>query len=142
MEELVGNMVMVHPNLATDPANRQGQIGIITSSDLKKDEVYVGFGTNALGLYSTDALLVLKPHNEIYKDLLLNVKNMPTPDFKTLMEITINQEKGFVNAYRDALELASTNDNVLARSTVSLQEKLGIATGEDLDAKHRTGLGR
>lgn len=124
---------MVHPNLTSDPVGRQGQVGIITSFDLAKDEVYVGFGNSPLGLYSTDALLVLKPHNDLYQDILTHIKEMDTPDFKTLMEITILQEKNSVNHLRDAMELAATNEKTLAYSTVSLQEKLGQTREENQD---------
>ncbi len=142
MEELTGNLVMVHPKLENDPVQRQGQVGIITSLDLAKDEVYVGFGNSPLGLYSTDALLVLKPHNELYTDILTHVKEMDTPDFKTLMEITLLQEKSSVNYLRDAMELAATNERTLAYSTVSLQDKLGLVREESRDQQITASMGR
>ncbi|WP_316786617.1 hypothetical protein [Pedobacter frigiditerrae] len=142
MDDLTGNLVMVHPKLENDPVNRQAQVGIITSADLAKDEVYVGFGNSPLGLYSTNALLVLKPHNDLYQDILTNIKNMDTPDFKTLMEITILQEKGSVNSLRDAIELAATNERTLAYSTVSLQDKLGLVREESHQQQITAGVGR
>ena len=142
MEDLTGNLVMVHPKLENDPVQRQGQVGIITSADLAKDEVYVGFGNSPLGLYSTDALLVLKPHNELYTDILTHIKEMDTPDFKTLMEITLLQEKSSVNYLRDAMELAATNERTLAYSTVSLQDKLGLVRQEDQQQQLTAGLSR
>lgn len=142
MEELTGHLVMVHPNLKNDPVHRQGQVGIITSTDLAKDEVYVGFGNSPLGLYSTDALLVLKSHNVIYEDILTHIKEMDTPDFKTLMEITILQERNSVNYLRDAMELAATNEKTLAYSTLSLQEKLGLAQVENLSQNQSAHINR
>jgi len=142
MEDLTGNLVMVHPKLENDPVQRQGQVGIITSADLAKDEVYVGFGNSPLGLYSTDALLVLKPHNELYTDILTHIKEMDTPNFKTLMEITLLQEKSSVNYLRDAMELAATNERTLAYSTVSLQDKLGLVRQEDQQQQLTVGLSR
>jgi hypothetical protein len=142
MDDLTGNLVMVHPKLENDPVNRQAQVGIITSADLGKDEVYVGFGNSPLGLYSTNALLVLKPHNDLYQDILTNIKNMDTPDFKTLMEITILQEKSSVNSLRDAMELAATNERTLAYSTVSLQDKLGLVREESHQQQITAGVGR
>ncbi len=142
MDDLTGNLVMVHPKLENDPVNRQAQVGIITSADPAKDEVYVGFGNSPLGLYSTNALLVLKPHNDLYQDILTNIKNMDTPDFKTLMEITILQEKGSVNSLRDAMELAATNERTLAYSTVSLQDKLGLVREESHQQQFTAGVGR
>ncbi|MEJ5993233.1 hypothetical protein WG904_02290 [Pedobacter sp. Du54] len=142
MDDLTGNLVMVHPKLENDPVNRQAQVGIVTSADLAKDEVYVGFGNSPVGLYSTNALLVLKPHNDLYQDILTNIKNMDTPDFKTLMEITILQEKGSVNSLRDAMELAATNERTLAYSTVSLQDKLGLVREESHQQQITAGVGR
>ncbi len=142
MEDLTGNLVMVHPKLENDPVNRPAQVGIITSADLAKDEVYVGFGNSPLGLYSTDALLVLKPHNELYNDILTHIKEMDTPDFKTLMEITLLQEKSSVNYLRDAMELAATNERTLAYSTVSLQDKLGLVREESRDQQLTASMGR
>jgi len=142
MDDLTGNLVMVHPKLENDPVNRQAQVGIITSADLAKDEVYVGFGNSPLGLYSTNALLVLKPHNDLYQDILTNIKNMDTPDFKTLMEITILQEKASVNSLRDAMELAATNERTLAYSTVSLQDKLGLVREESHQQQITASVGR
>ena len=142
MDDLTGNLVMVHPKLENDPVKRQAQVGIITSADLTKDEVYVGFGNSPLGLYSTNALLVLKPHNDLYQDILTNIKNMDTPDFKTLMEITILQEKSSVNSLRDAMELAATNERILAYSTVSLQDRLGLVREESHQQQITAGVGR
>lgn len=142
MEDLTGNLVMVHPKLENDPVNRQAQVGIITSTDLAKDEIYVGFGNSPLGLYSTDALLVLKPHNELYSDILTHIKEMDTPDFKTLMEITLLQEKNSVNYLRDALELATTNERTLAYSMVSLQDKLGLVREESREHQITASIGR
>lgn len=142
MEDLTGNLVMVHPKLDYDPVQRQGQVGIINSTDLAKDQVYVGFGNSPLGLYSTDELLVLKPHNELYSDILTHIKEMDTPDFKTLMEITLLQEKSSVNYLRDAMELAATNERTLAYSTVSLQDKLGLTREENQEQQRTARIGR
>ncbi|KQB99858.1 hypothetical protein [Pedobacter sp. Hv1] len=142
MDNLTGHLVLVHPNLTKDPVHHQGEVGIITSTDLAKDEIYVGFGTNQLGLYAADALLVLKPHKELYEDILVNIKKMDTPDFKTLMEITILQEKNSVSFLRDAMELAMTNERTLAYSTISLQDKLDLAREENQSQQQSSGVGR
>lgn len=142
MEELIGHLVMVHPNLKNDPVQRQGEIGIITSVDLAKDEVYVGFGNNPLGLYSTDALLMLRHSNVIYGDILTHIKELETPDFKTLMEITLLQDKNSVSYLRDAMELAATNEKTLAYSMVSMQEALGVVLNETQAQNQKAYLNR
>lgn len=139
---MTGTLVLVHPDLPNDPVGRQGQVGIITSADFGKDEVYVGFGNSPLGYYSSDALLVLKPHNELYELVLNNVKEMTNQDFKTLMEITILQERNSANYLRDAMELANSNPQILAYSTLSLQEKYGISQDNGQQTERKASIGR
>jgi hypothetical protein len=67
---------------------------------------------------------------------------MDTPDFKTLMEITLLQEKSSVNYLRDAMELAATNERTLAYSTVSLQDKLGLVREESREQQITASMGR
>lgn len=126
MEDLKYHLVIVHPNLNNDPVGRQGEIGTITSADLTKDEVYVGFVNSAQGLYSTDALLVLRDPNMVCEEVIANIGELDIRDFKLLMEIVILQEKNSVNYLRDAMELAITNARTIAYSTLSLQKRLGL----------------
>jgi hypothetical protein len=63
------NSSLVHPELTKDPAGKSGQVGIITGTELENDNIYVGFGRNGQGLYGTDALLLLRPAEQL-KDLL------------------------------------------------------------------------
>ncbi len=124
MEELTGTVVLVHPELMNDPVNRQGHVGIVATADLGQDEVFVGFGKGPLGLYSVDALLVLKPHNEIYKDLLNHVQELDAQDFKAMLRISMLLEAGSPKQIKDALELAMTSYQTLSHSTIPLQDKL------------------
>lgn len=124
MENLTGTVVLVHPELMNDPVNRQGQVGIVASADLANDEVFVGFGKGPLGLYSVDALLALKPHNEIYKHLLNHVQDLDQQDFKTMLRISMLLESGSPKQIKDAMELAITSYQTLSNSTISLQDKL------------------
>lgn len=142
MDDLTGTLVLVHPLLTHDPVGRQGQTGIITGTDLAKDEIYVGFGSASLGLYSSDALLVLKSHDKLYEEILTNIKNMTTPDFKALLEITLLQDRNTSTTLRDALDIAKTNSDVLAFSTVSLHEQLGIQLAEDVGTENKASLSR
>ncbi|WGQ08991.1 hypothetical protein QG516_20985 [Pedobacter gandavensis] len=142
MEDLTGTWVLVHPELTTDPGKHQGQIGIITSSDLKKDEVRVGFGNTPVALYSADALLVIKPHNELYRDLLTNVKEMEDQDFKTLLRISMILQNGSPRQLKDALEMVLSSENTLKFGTVSLQDKLGLLMEKELEVHQNTGVSR
>jgi hypothetical protein len=124
-EELTGTIVLVHPDLADDPAQRQGQIGMVTFANLEKDDVYVTFGMRQQSLYSTDALLVLKEPAEIYRDLLTHSKELSTADFKTLFQISLLEEYGQPKSIRTAIEMAMGNEAVRSHSMTSLQDRLG-----------------
>lgn len=142
MEDLTGTMVLVHPELTTDPAKRQGQIGMITSADLNNDIIRVGFGNAPVALYSTDALLVLKPHNDLYKDLLTDVKQMEVQDFKTLLRVSMILENGSPNQLKQALEMVMANEQTLKYGTVSLQDKLALVMEKEIEVQQQVGVGR
>jgi hypothetical protein len=94
MDELTGTLILVHPQLPSDLANQQGRIGMITYADLERDDVYVSFGKAGQSLYSTDALMVLKESNKIYRELVTGFKELEKDDFKTLFQINLLQEHG------------------------------------------------
>lgn len=130
MENLTGSVVLVHPELENDPAMRQGLAGTVASADLAKDEIYVGFGSGLVGQYSAGALLALKSHHEIYKDLLTHVQELDPQDFKAMLRISMLLESGSPKQQAEAMELAMTSYQTLARSTVPLAEKLNLVREE------------
>lgn len=130
MDELIGRMVIVHPQLTTDPINQKGEIGIITGADLLNDTISVGFKSQAFGYYSTDALMVLKSHNTLYQDLLTSVQQLDPKDFKTLMEISLIQENGTPSQLLDALQKMKSSESLMDFATISLQESLGLDQNE------------
>lgn len=143
MEELHGQLVLVNPQLTHDPYIRRGQIGVITDTRLKKDEVTVTFGDGQKSLYSTDALLVLKPQEELYNVIKSSFMKMDERDFVTLMEIDDRLRKGSINTLAQALEIAVSNQKLLSISTVSLEEKLRLSMERDhASENHETGRGR
>jgi hypothetical protein len=127
MEELTGTIVLINPSLPYDPARRQGQLGVIATSDLSIDEIMVGFGSGPVSIYSSDALLILKPHHQLYQDLLTHVKELDVADFKNLLKISILvQDTPGTERLKEALELSMDSPTTLAFSTLPLNEKLGI----------------
>jgi hypothetical protein len=124
--QLSGTPVLVHPDLLNDPASKQGHLGIIASADLSRDDIYVSFPDGPVALYSTDALLVLKKPNDIYKDLLTRSKQIDPADFKTLLQINLLQEYGEAKSLKTAMELAIRNEPIRRASMISLQEKLSL----------------
>lgn len=142
MEDLTGTLVLVHPELTTDPAKRQGQIGMITSADLNNDVIRVGFGNTPVALYATDALLVLRPHNDLYRDLLTDVKQMEVQDFKTLLRVSMLLENGSPNQLKEALGMVMANKQTLEYGTVSLQDKMALVMEKEIEVQQQVGIGR
>lgn len=122
MEELTGQLVVVHPQLTTDPVSRQGQIGVIATVDLKSDTIGVGFGAGPLGKYSSEALLVLKNKNELYQDVMTGVKEMDAKTFHDLLDLNMKQERSDYVNVSAAMKIALENPEVMKRSMISLED--------------------
>lgn len=122
MEELTGQLVVVHPQLTTDPVSRQGQIGVIATADIKNDTISVGFGGGPIGRYSSDALLVLKDKNELYRDIMTGVKDMDAKTFHDLLELNMKQERSGYGNLSAAMSIALENPEVMKRSMISLED--------------------
>lgn len=143
MQELQGQLVLVNPDLLHDPYLRRGQIGVVTDTRLKKDEITVTFGDGQKSLYATDVLLVLKPQEELYGLIKSSFMKLDERDFVTLMDIDDHLRNGSINALARALEIAVSNQMLLTMSTVSLQEKLRLSMERNPDSGGReTGRGR
>jgi hypothetical protein len=125
-DDLTGTMVLVHPELPEDPVNKQGQTGMIMFADLDKDDIYVTFGKNERALYGSDALLVFKKPNDIYKELMTNVRDIPIPDLKALYRIGTLLDNGNSKDAKEAMQLAVDNPGVHSRAMETLQSKLGM----------------
>ncbi|MGF7079699.1 hypothetical protein [Mucilaginibacter sp. UYCu711] len=109
MDDLTGTLVLVHPQLPSDPASRQGQIGMITSADLVRDDVFVSFGKGEQALYATNALLVLKEPDKLYRELISNFKELEKNNFKTLFQINLLQQHSTSKQIKTGMELALGN---------------------------------
>lgn len=125
-DDLTGTMVLVHPELPEDPVNKQGQTGMIMFADLEKDDIYVTFGKNERALYGSDALLVFKKPNDIYKELMTNVRDIPVPDLKAIYRIGMLLDNGTSKDAKAAMQLAIDNPGVHSRAMETLQSKLGL----------------
>jgi len=139
MKNLVGNLVLVHPDLMVDPAGKQGEVGMIAGADLESDTIVVSFPNNKIGSYATDALLVLKEPAEIHKLSMNNVLNMDKSTFKALLEVNMHQDSGRFSRLAEAYEIASKNEAVREWSMVSLEEKLTLSI--DNEQKQQTQMG-
>ncbi|MDX3916984.1 MAG: hypothetical protein QHC79_25810 [Pseudosphingobacterium sp.] len=115
MKELIGMPVMVHPQLTKDPYNERGNVGIILSSNPDHDDNFVGFSEKKLGVYASDALLVLKP-----ADMLMKARSIHS-DFididKVIRHILADHPDRAMNVVR-------SNPTILDDVTMSLAEYL------------------
>lgn len=126
------DFLLVHPELKDDPVNKQGQIGFVTAAILNTDEFYIGFDDFEVGLYSADALLVLKPPGDIYDLLHHNALTLSVDDFKDLKNIALLLDHGTEKHVRTAMELVQKNDGIRNAATIGLDQLLGISQNRGL----------
>lgn len=125
-DELSGTFVLVHPDLLHDPEEKKNRIGIIASAELENDNVMVSFGKEGQSLFSADALLVLRRHNDISFDLLKDHHHITADDFKDILRISLLANSSLTKDHRQAIEIARENRTVLEYSMASLEEELGL----------------
>jgi hypothetical protein len=117
--------VLVNPQLTNDPVFRQGAIGVITAAILNSDEFFVGFDDSQVGLYSADALLLLKQPEDIYGYMHDNALRLSVDDFKDLKNIALLLDYSTKPYMRTAMELVQKNENILGAATIGLDEFIG-----------------
>ena len=133
-DELSGTLVLVHPQLLIDPAEKKNQIGIIASAEIENDNVIVSFGNDGQALFSADALLVLKKPGSIHFDTMQDHLKMNAQNFKDLLRVGMLANSNLTKDHRQAIEISRDNPTVLAYSMASLEEELGL--------KHDYSVGR
>lgn len=128
------DFVLVHPNLAEDPVGRQGQIGLLTYAVINRDDFYVGFEDEEVGVYSATALLILKDADSIfryadtYKSLLTEYEQNALISIG-LLELYAENSGYQKEAFRIALEHPALIDAVLLSIEASLQLNRGPEIG-------------
>ena len=125
-DELSGTLVLVNPQLLTDPEDRKNQVGVIASAELEDDNVMVSFGKSGQSLFSADALLVLRKPNDIHFDAVKDARHMETSDFKMILQVSLLANSPLVKDHRRAVEIARDHPNVLEYSMASLEAELGL----------------
>lgn len=135
-DELTGTLVLVHPDLPDDPVNKQGQMGMIMFAEPDKDDMYVTFGKNERALYSSDALLVFKKPNEIYKELMTNVRDIPVAELKALYRIGMLLDNGMSKGAKEAMQLAVENPGIIGKTMETLQTRLGLDIANAAEQEH------
>jgi len=133
-DELIGQLVLVHPELTSDPAGKPGQVGIVTGTELENDNVYVGFGRHGQGRYGTDALLLLRPADQIKTLLQEHQQELNVHDYKALFQISLLQEfrQSTANT-KTAMSLALQSEIVRNLSLRSVEDSLGLRQQQTLE---------
>ena len=126
-ENLTGSLVLVHPELANDPLNKQGQVGVLTYPR-EFNEMYVSFPGGGEGTYDADKLLKLKDKQAIFEDLMKNGSSMEQNDFKAMYKIMLLQDRGTSRATYDALEIARDNPGIWDKTLdrIAQTEKISL----------------
>lgn len=126
-ETLTGSLVLVHPDVKNDPVGKQGQIGVLTYAR-EANENYVSFPKGGESVYQTKDLMLLKPKEEILKELMQNGARMPVNDFKAMYKIMMRQDLGTSSDLFNALEIARDNPGVWSKTleAVSRSEKIEL----------------
>lgn len=139
MNNLRDKVVMVHPTLTHDPVNMQGHMGTIVTVDVEKDEVMVRFKNQMLGLYSSDALLMLIPGMEIIDklraDLLYDIESR---DMLDILGIYLLDATGKVEHQKEALDTAMRRANLMFATVVSVEDYIDLHRDNGLG----TNMGR
>ena len=125
-DELTGTSGLVHPDFDDDPAQKQGQVGMITGADLANDDIYVSFGKGENARYSTNALLVFKPAEVIYDLLMNDARKASQADFKALFQVNLMQQHGLTPLVRKAMDFVKDNKVVRELSMDTLENQLAI----------------
>ena len=130
-DELNGKLVLVHPGLTHDPAGRQNEIGIIVNSDLVADDVIVSFQDNEYASFTSDALLLLVPDEQIHQNLADLAYETSFPDLKALTQIDLFLRYGSGDKHFKALEMARDNKNIQPFCLDTLENVIAIKQAQN-----------
>lgn len=128
MENLEGTMVMVHPGLTTDPVNMQGQMGTLTHLVGEDRLAYVRFKNNVIGLYNTDALLILVPPELVVDKLRADIEifEMDASEVVDILEIYQLYKTGITEVQKEAIDWAMTHDKISKAIVFSVEDRIGF----------------
>ena len=109
---------------------KQGSIGLLTYAVINRDEFYVGFENEEVGVYDAAALLILKDadsifrYTDVYKDHLTEYEQNALISIG-LLEMYAENSEYQKEAFHIVLQQPSLTDAVL----LSIEAKLQLNTG-------------
>lgn len=139
MDELINKSVMVNPLLADDPIQMQGQVGLITYINHEKDDVQVQFPNNAVGIYSTNALLSLLPKEMVLANVQTELVKLDPKEIRILLEIYRLQENGKPADIEHGLRWAIAFENARSNSMVTLQDYIAQGLSDNIELQPSRG---
>lgn len=133
---------MVHPELTTDPVNMQGHLATISYVLYEDCSAYVRFSNQMIGLYSTDALLMLVPPEIIVDKLRTDVRemDMDASEVVDIMEMYQLHATGVPERQQEALDWAMTHDKISRAIVFSVENWIDFQI-DRLDQQQRPGRG-
>lgn len=132
VDGLKGTLVLVHPGLTDDPAMKQNTIGLITTADIQNDDIFVSFSGSKPALYSGNALLILKPQEEVHQHLADNAYTLALPDLIALTKLDLILHYASPGYLKTAFELAQKNPNIHLFSLDTLNDRLNRAQAQQI----------
>jgi len=111
-EALIGLSVMVHPNLTTDPASMQGEVGKVIADN--GDHIVVAFPEDIEGKYTYDAVLALRPYHQLLEYLLDFYEQLSGTHKKAILKMMKLQAEG---KQRQALSMLTLFPNLVPHCT-------------------------
>ncbi|MBS1532754.1 MAG: hypothetical protein JSU01_20800 [Bacteroidetes bacterium] len=118
--------MLVRPDLTIDPANKKNEVGVIRSADLRHDNFVVRFSDGSEGLFSSDALLVLRDTNEIRRDADYDETLLFREDYFDIMEACFLAESCGLSGLRAAVELSQKCPMALEYTMRPLNDELSL----------------
>jgi hypothetical protein len=125
--------VMVHPDLAKDPAAKQGQVGLLTYAVVNRDEFYVGFENGEVGIYDAAALLVLKDADAIFKYIDDQKDFLTENEQNTLINIGLLEMYAQDSTYqKESFSIALQHPDLTDAVLLSIEDRLRLNRGPEI----------
>lgn len=120
--------------------NKQGELGTICHIIQELDEIYVHFPNGQLGLYSSDALMMLIPGPFIIDKLRGEHQELQPADLLAVLEIYLLQSTGELKYQQEAMRIAFSDANLFFATIVNLKDwiDLGQENKRDMEPPKRT----
>jgi len=133
LDKLKNRLVLVDPDLANDPARKQGQFGRILGRMEEVHLVFVAFPGGKEAGYDTGDLLVLMPHKLLEGMVFKRSHPMLRSDRRRIGKIARLAKSGRAAHIREAMELAMASAMLRKLAVVTLREWIDMGLHDYAD---------